>query len=456
MGVALPFAVSSAPGAAAAVCARPIELRAAPQTGFSEFYVCSTGVKFTPRGANYWKLDPVTHEHNTFRVDGATQDYTDYQNAVTALDYMRNRGYNVVRVFLAHRQIQNPNGTRTLDPLYLRNVADFVNAAYARGIYVMLTASFLPTNADGKTGPWVPTLAERAPGSGDESRISRVNAYYLDSVFIERQREYIRALVTGLRAQGADLRGVFSYGISNEAFFPQLEPPFTLTCCSQTTATGVYSVPSQNELMMDDNTVNWVAKMREALRTNVGDPAYVPEAAGWIAVGIFSPEASDTYRSATRNESVRSAAIIRRSVADVVDAHLYFEHARLEAGEGTDGVSTRMQEHFRALGVGGYTMKPLIMGEFGHRTGEGQTPTASAAATYLRDWQVASCNTNLISPATYGKFLGWLTYTWDTTRSTSTTSGEHPTNLDYWNHRDSSWAIDNALNPVNRPNACTP
>ena len=80
--------------------------------------------------------------------------------------------------------------------------------------------------------------------------------------------------------------------------------------------------------------------------------------------------------------------------------------------------------------------KPIIIGEYDGF--QDVFPTTAQAAEALKAWQIASCNAG---------FSGWMLWTWDT-------EPDELPGLDIWSALSGNGEINQALAPVNRPNAC--
>ena len=116
------------------------------------------GAPFIPRGVNFIRLsaniggaDGPSHPgyHSTFSPQFYAGNRTAY---IAALDALQQHGYNVLRVFIdpgGWTRFDGINGDSADQPLsqpYLRNVADFVTLASARGLYVNPTLDATPLN----------------------------------------------------------------------------------------------------------------------------------------------------------------------------------------------------------------------------------------------------------------------------------------------------------------------
>jgi hypothetical protein len=376
--------------------------------GKGEFYDRLNGAKFIPRGNNYIRLalqdslsGGVITYHSTFNV-GAYDPIL----AEESLQRMHAEGYNVVRVFLngncKNACIGEPAGG--LSKTYLANVTDFLRKAKSENIFVILTI-------DGEPG--TPDYINLLNTTWSES-FGGTNANYLREGGILVARRFWQDLIDDLVAQQAPLDAILAYELRNELFFELDSPPFTPSAGIVETANGqTYDMASatDRQRMMDENLVVWIDQIRAAIVEH--DPTAL------VTVGFFPPDAPNPWASAPR--FIRTYPAVWQSSIDFIDFHPY------PGGYSLD----KLVENF---GMSGLENKPIIMGEFG--AARSTYATAAKTAQALHDWQVESCQ--------YG-FDGWLLWTWDTDEQ-----------ADFYNGLTDEGQIDQALAPINRPDACIP
>jgi hypothetical protein len=379
------------------------------RNGFGEFYDRTTGASFVPRGSNYIRLAPQVDTfgrrqvyHSTFIVG-----QYDVTRAEAALARMAASGYNVVRVFLNNTCAQGCSAnmrTGEISSAYVANVVDFLRRARSHGIFVMLTAEWLPGGA-----------AYDAIGAGiRRDWFDDVNIVFLSPQGVQMSVLFWQGLVRELIRQRAPLDAVFAYSLWNEAVVWSARPPFTLSSERVTTANGQsYDMASNvdRKRMIDDAFVYYIHQVRSAIVRI--DPTAL------VTMGFFHDTEPNPARRGD-DRVVRTRAVIERSIADFVDIHPY-------PGDEI-GFAQLMQNY----GIDGPVQKPIVIGEMGaSRRAFG---TNADAANALVAWQRMSC--------AYG-IDGWLLWTWD--------SIEQP---DLWNAHSGGGVIERALAPNNRPDPC--
>jgi hypothetical protein len=366
--------------------------------GFGEFFDRSTGAKFVPRGNNYIRVAPLVDTfgrtqvyHSTFNVDRY-----DAARADAALARMAAAGYNVVRVFLNNTCARGCSANMTTGAIsssYVANLVDFLGRARAHGVFVILTAEWLPSGA----------VYDAIAASIRRDWFDNINLIFLTRQGVEMSARFWRDLIRELVRQNAPLDAILAYSLWNEAHVTFDNPPFTLSSGYVTTANGqTYDMASadQQARMVDDGFVNYTDQVRAAILE--------VDRTALVTIGFWTAPDSP------------AGAVTARSHADFVDVHPY------------PGVGLTFDQSMRDYGIDGPTVKPVVIGEMGaFRFALG---TAGDAAAGLVSWQRQSC--------AYG-IDGWLLWTWDT---------DGP---ELWNALNESGAIEHALAPKNRPDPCT-
>jgi hypothetical protein len=335
--------------------------------GAAEFYDITTGVKFTPRGANYVFV-PAGNSFILSLLRVGT-----YDPALTRADFshLASLGYNTVRVFLDHCNrgsgcIAN-TGKPGLDPAYLDNIADMMLAARETGIFIQFTSNDLPDDGG--------YADEANAGSGGDFAGYR-NSYYLRPQAISATRRYWRDILTGLVEREAAFDAVLGWQLLNEQWMFRDQPPLSLSSGMVETTTGTYDMsdPDQKQQMVSDGLIYYIAQMKEEILAH--DPTAL------VTMGFFAPElaAPDWY--------VETASLLGKSELDYFDFHAYPGWLDLEA-------------YAEAFGMIAYTDKPVILGEYGaFRHVYADIDTAARATTA---WVADSCRLG---------FDGWLYWTY--------------------------------------------
>jgi hypothetical protein len=379
------------------------------RNGFGEFYDRTTGASFVPRGSNYIRLAPQVDTFGRRQVYHSTFIVSEYDatRAEAALARMAASGYNVVRVFLNNTCAQGCSAnmkTGEISSAYVANVVDFLRRARSHGIFVMLTAEWLPGGA-----------AYDAIGGGiRRDWFDNVNIVFLSPQGVQMSVLFWQGLIRELIRQRAPLDAVFAYSLWNEAVVDASFAPFTLSTGTVTTANGqMYDMASSadRKRMIDESFVYYVDRVRAAIQAM--DPTAL------VTMGFFHDTEPNLAR---RGDSrlVRTRAVIERSTADFVDIHPYPDD------------ELTFPQFMQNYGIDGPTAKPIIIGEFGGS--KRVYVSASQAAQALVSWQQQSC--------VYG-IDGWLLWTWDT---------DEAPNL--WNALSGGGVIEQALAPRNRPDPC--
>jgi hypothetical protein len=377
--------------------------------GVGELYNRATGAKFVPRGNNYIRLGYQTNAsgeeqfyHSTFNVGRYDSGRTE-----AALSRMSADGYNVVRVFVSEICVDECAGdprTGSLRTAYIANLVDFLRRAKNHGVFVLLTNDWLPPNTT-----YVSDLADVRREWFDD-----VNVLFLSPQGIVAQRHLWTDLVKALLRQNAPTDAIFAYELWNEANVLSDKAPFSLTAGRVTAANGLtYDMASASDRkrIIDDGFVFLIDQVRASIREV--DPTAL------VTMGFFHDKEPNPARRGD-NRLVRTRAVIERSTADFVDIHPYADD------------ELTFPQFMQNYGIDGPGTKPIVMGEFGGSKRAYRSATQAGEA--LVSWQQQSC--------AYG-IDGWLLWTWDTT--------EQP---DLWNGLDAGGAIEAALSPGRRPDAC--
>jgi F5/8 type C domain/Cellulase (glycosyl hydrolase family 5) len=363
--------------------------------GVQGFYDRTTGIKFVPRGMNYIRVGNVQPPctdinvvyHTTFNVG-----VYDAPRAELALAAMQQDGYNVVRVFLSHSCLVNPD--KSLSDDYMRNLADFIQRAKAHHIFVLITSDDL----EGLAGaiPW-------------REQVQWPNSHLLTAEDIPAEIRIWQNLIREMVKLQTPIDDIFAYDLDNEVSFRKDVPPLSLTSGTIQTGNGSsYDMadPKAKQQMMDDNLVNWIDRVRAGIRQI--DPTALVEV---------------SFPALPRKDPrfVRAYPALAFSTADFIDLHPY---------PGFGGTLPLLVDYFEMRGI----TKPILMGEFGTNTSD--FLTAADAGQVAQDWQVESCR--------YG-FDGWLFWTWDTTEDKN-----------FWTAVDQGEIINRYLAPATRPDPCAP
>eukprot|EP01043_Picozoa_sp_COSAG02_P060044 COSAG02_NODE_7767_length_2856_cov_1.846572_2_plen_503_part_00 len=396
------------------------------------------GAPFIPRGVNFIRLsaniggaDGPGHPgyHSTFSPKYYPGNRTAY---IAALDDLHSHGYNLLRVFIdpgGWTRFDGINGNSSDEPLsqaYLKNLADFISLASARGLYVNPTLDATPLN---------PHFTSQCGGSGCDGKCGGYpNNQLMDEKCVAAKAQYVKLFLAGVQsflpAGAAGMSGIAWISLYNEATFSTKTKPFSMANGSITTGDGgTYDLANatQRQLAADSNALNNI-KASVAAAKSV-DPEVL------VACGVFTfqavghengpaglPIGTKDDRFPLRPASLTSAA----SALDLLDVHVY----QNPGWGGSMAVDLASSERDR----GAFSEKPVVMGEFGAwRKNPAVWPSGVAAAAGMVQQQVDSCKYN---------FSGSMFWTYDTM--------EQPR---LWNMR-SAPEIFASLSPKVRPDPC--
>lgn len=407
--VGLESAIVPAPSASPSQAPRPSEHRIGIRLvdGVGEFYDRKTGERFVPRGANYIRLaTQLDGGHSTFYHSTFNTDAFDPGRAEAALADLQALGYNVVRVFLNPCCITGlGDASGGLSVPYIDNLVDFMDQAYAKGIYVMFATDAAPGGKyqELRDAGWSADFA------GTNFDLLLPSGVHANLVFF---RDFAQALID----RGARLEAIFAYGLRNELFFESNLPPLSAGSGVVHTANeNSYNMafPEDKQHMTHEGLVYFIDQARAAILEV--DPTAL------VTVGFFWPQEPNPSRIGDPR-LIETRPAIWESQADFVDLHLY------------PGLELDLRQYVENYGIDGMTAKPIVMGEFGAFTSS--YAQAEDAALALQELQVASCE--------YG-FDGWLLWTWDT--------DEQP---ELYNGASGDGLIGRISAPANRPDPCQP
>lgn len=382
----------------------PVHRLAIHQIGESpaEFFNRQTGEPFIPRGVNY-----VYVPHNG-SMSNLPLKVGVYDPERTRADFqaLADLGYNTVRVFLdscsAGPGCIGDSDNVGLNPEYLDNIADMLNAARQTNLFILFTSNDLPDQGG---------YAEQANAQSGDVFAGYRNSYYLTPGAVEATKRYWRDLLTGLNERGAAFDQVLGWQLLNEQWMFADQPPLSLTAGLVETTTGRYDMsdPAQKRAMVSEGLLHYIAEVRAEIMQH--DPTAL------LTMGFFAPEI------AAPGWYVDTAPLLARAQLDFFDFHAYPGGPDLAA-------------YVEAFGMGGYQAKPILLGEYGafrHRYSE-----LMPAARVITQWQAESC--------AYG-FDGWLYWAY----YPAAASVDDRT----WGFVDEDHFLMNLMAPVNQPDPCT-
>lgn len=397
------------------------------------------GAPFIPRGVNYIRLSAniggatPNSSHPGYHSTFSPLFYEGNKTAQTAaLDDLQSRGYNVLRVFIdpgGWTRFDGINGNSPDEPLskaYLKNVANFISMASARGLYVTPTLDTVPLN---------PHFTKQCGNKGCGGKCGGYpNNEMLDGNCVAAKAEYVKLFLAGVQSflpnAAAGMSGISWISLYNEAAYSTATAPFSETTGTITTGDGgTYDMANatQRQLAADSNALNNIKASVDAARSVDPDVLvscglYTFRAVGHNKGPAGLPLGTQDHRFPLRPASLSSSL----SRLDLLDVHVYQD----PGWGGSMAVDLASSEWDRVS----FQRKPVIMGEFGAwKENPSIWPTGKAAAVGMVQQQVDSCKFN---------FSGSMFWTYDTI--------EQPR---LWNMK-SAPELAAALSPKARPDPC--
>ena len=379
--------------------------------GRGEFFDRMTEETFVVRGVNYVFLE---------RSEGIWVnepfDTLGYDPDLTRADFRRiaDAGFTTVRMFFDH--CGDPPGCITrpdrpgVDPAYLENVVDVMNAAAETGLFLLLTSNDIPDLGG---------YGEAANRQAGEQFAGYRNAHYLTAAGHEAAAAYWSDFMGGLVDRGARLDHVLGWSLLNEQWLFGQQVPLSLFSGLVVAADGeTYDMadPDQKTAMVANNLNRYANLVHDVITDH--DPTAL------VTMGFFAPQfpnptaiGGDWY--------VDTVGYIEGGAPfDFYDFHVY------------PGEDIPLQLLAENLGVHLLADKPVVMGEYGafiHRYGELTTATRA-----ISDWIVQSCSLG---------FDGWIYWSYRTNPNVDDKT---------WSLTSEDGFILDALAPVDRTDPCSP
>ena len=378
--------------------------------GRGEFYDRTTEDTFVVRGVNY-----VFVQNSAGQWSNEPFDTFDYDPSRTRADFrlLADAGFTTVRMFFdpcgdPPGCIANP-GRSGLDPEYLDNVVDVLDAAAETGLFLLLTSNDIPDHGG---------YGEAANRGADDQFAGYRNAHYLTAEGHQAAANYWSDFMRGLTQRGARFDHVLGWSLLNEQWLFGLEPPLSLTEGLVTTADGAtydMSDPAQKRAMVASNMLRYASLLQSVITKH--DPTAL------VTMGFFAPQFPNPT-GIGGDWFVDTVSYIEGGAPlDFYDFHLY---------PGEDIPLAQIAENF---GVQLLADKPVVMGEYGafvERYGELTTATRA-----ISDWIVESCSLG---------FDGWIYWSFRT--------NPNATDKTWSLTSEDGFLLDN-LAPLNRPDPCS-
>eukprot|EP00038_Savillea_parva_P013694 m.212110 g.212110 ORF g.212110 m.212110 type:complete len:480 (+) comp25935_c0_seq1:101-1540(+) len=393
--------------------------------------VYPNGTQFIPRGVNYIRLSgdlgtdgKGAGYHSTFSPLWYKGNRT---HTIAALDRLSTVGFNMLRVFIDHgdwsRTDAVGHNATTLSGPYMDNVADFIQLASARGMYVSPTLETIPNTFGLNTMGHCQTPSAVYPYP---------NNLILDPDCVLQKGAYAREFLAQLKARlpSGWISGIGWLSIENEACVSTDISPFAPTNASDSFAacgsTFSMSNSTQRQQAFDCSAVYWADTVAQYAKEASADTLVGVGMFTYAAVGRPHGPQGLPRGSADARVPLRPAVLSKECKhLDVLDVHVYQ----------TPGWTTLKADldssEWPSIDV---SAMPLIMGEFGaFRVNPAQFPTAAGAASAMLQQVIDACSFN---------FQGWMFWTYDTV--------EQPRLWDFVTAPD----LWQALSPRLHPNPC--
>lgn len=398
------------------------------QASFVSQHENGSFISFIPRGANYIRLNGsqgVSGRHPVYHSTFSNVYYKGNRSlAIKRLDELQHFKYNVVRVFIdtgTYHRFDGINGNESTLPFnteYLDNVADFINLAADRNVYVMPTLDDIPRNS------------YFAKLCGGQKELGYPNIFYMSEPCIQAKKSYVIQFLKEIKSRlGPNMMTSICWiSLQNEAYYSTSSLPFSSVSIQVNTADGnsydMASSTSRQEAA-DSNMLNFVNTVVKGAK-NVNPEMmftiglFTNNAVGKEGITGLLPVNSSDKRFPFRPLKLFSS----NSSLDLVDVHIY------QRPSWTFEKDLSSIEWDKCT----FVMKPALMGEFGAwKVNPTMFNTSEAAMKAMVHQQVDSCKRN---------FSGWLFWTLDTF--------EQPR---LWNLQSSA-DLRTQLSPLVRPNAC--
>ena len=431
----------------AALALPRISVRAGSSGGGATFQ--QGGAPWQPRGLNYIRLNGTQFAPpNTLPVYHSTFSplYYNASAVAAAADGAAAAGYNFVRVFIDPGTPQRSDGVngafaspQPLSSAYLANVAAFVAAFAAKGIYTLVT---LPDG--GPQNAYWAAAAGAAPAWCEYPACD-----FMAPGFVAAFASFAAAFVATLEAEHAlDPSALLALSLANEAFLLTSALPFSATAGLVRTADGnAYDMANatSRQACADGNAVFWASAAAAAVRA--ASPGVL------VSVGLFTPQAvckpgftgiQPVPGCADQRYPLRPAALAQAAPAalDFVDLHVY-ALGRVVGSRAAGAPSAAAAANW-SLGADLATAEwgkidraraPVVMGETG--AFKDFFPSAADAGEELAQLAHAAC---LLG------FQGVGEWTWDTWEQSAR----------IWTMLDGGGAIRDALAPRRWADLCQP
>jgi hypothetical protein len=384
--------------------------------GRAEFVHQATGKVFHPIGMNYV---PLRHgDHAAFEaatsVDGP---FYDPLEAETVLRFLRQNGYNTVRVFLAGRREENPGLSGEAETVglytpYLDNLADFLQRASANGIHVIMNFA----DVDLPRNNYFREKVGNKKGTENLFHEAGVVAF----------REMIASTLGYLKAKNPDLlKAILGVQFNNEVDAKLTQWPFTESGAVTTANGKTYDmlVPEDRLRCYEDGLAFYYQQLCNAVKSVdknllTCEGIFVAAAVGRdhrLGAATFDPANLAKGFEWERGAGLRvppPLTVLAKAPLDFVDVHLYPPGSLASFEEQVeDLLQSSLYREGVAAGLG--SKKPVILGEFGAFKKHVEADTKDGITGGVNRWKTV----RNLACGKYGfvGYLGWSLETFDQT-----------------------------------------
>lgn len=373
-------------------------------------YFAKNGKRFIPKGVNYVGL--LLEDHATFEPDhhdGIIQGYYDPMTTESIIKLLKQKGYNLIRVFLKtgdrNPRIWGLSGnpedySAELWQPYMNNVVDLIRCARKYGIYVM------PTFADNER------MANKYWSQDDKFGKASYQEILFSENAIKAKKEYVTKFLNYIVNQpdGIELeKTLFALTMQNEFHFDCNRPPFAPVnggynfVYSHLGKDYDMSLAESRRALALAAAHNYYKEMKSAVKNvmpflPVGEGTFTLAAVGKDvsnSIGIFPISKVEDPRFPLNGVEYLNTEI------DFLDFHIY------KWGVDGDGYSAffnatknMLLDTYEAKEL--MKKKPVILGEFGSFVQD--HPTIDEAEDYVL---------SLRDAAMQNGFQGWCYWTFD-------------------------------------------
>ncbi len=337
---------------------------------YGSFYYADTGKPFYPEGNVFQRVDAswVQCQFN--------ENVYDSEEAETALAWMEEQGYTVVRVWIdctsraSNYSIAGPSGRNQIElyPAYMANLFDFLRRATNHHIYVMISSIFFPINT------YYVSIAQK----GQLPDVTGWNSYFYSPGTRQAVATYWGQFAQEIASadSGELTNTVLSFEIWNEICSMTDAKPFSLSSGIIQTADGAFDMGSaeSRQSCHDIGLSQFIIDSARQIRQIIPDAlctcsVFTNQAVGHSSFNGLLPINTADHRWPARISDFPSIPDI-----SYIDIHFYPDNNSWSAGSALATMEWSSIDK---------TQKPFYVTEFG--ANKGWWTTATKAANMLKN-----------------------------------------------------------------------